>query len=128
VSGRIINPPELPEPKGFSHAVVSGETVYLAGQIGDGETLAEQFDGAAANLLAALRAAGGRPEDLVWLQVFVTDVAEYRSSLRELGRGWRERFGRHYPAMGLFGVTELFEPAAKVELMGIAVLGDSAET
>jgi enamine deaminase RidA (YjgF/YER057c/UK114 family) len=122
VANRIVNPPELGEPKGFSHAVVSGQTVYLAGQIGEGETLVDQFGGAAANLLTALRAAGGSPEDLVWLQVFVTDVSEYRGSLRDLGPVWREQFGRHYPAMGLFGVTELFEPAAKVELMGIAVL------
>jgi enamine deaminase RidA (YjgF/YER057c/UK114 family) len=126
MASRIVNPPELGEPKGFSHAVVSGQTVYLAGQIGDGETLVEQFDGAARNLLTALGAAGGRPDELVWLQVFVTDVAEYRESLRELGRVWREHFGRHYPAMGLFGVTELFEPAAKVELMGIAVIEEPA--
>jgi enamine deaminase RidA (YjgF/YER057c/UK114 family) len=128
MASRIVNPPDLPEPKGFSHAVVSGQTVYLAGQIGDGEALVEQFDGALANLLSALRAAGGGPDDLVSLQVFVTDVAEYRSSLRELGRVWREHFGRHYPAMGLFGVTALFEPAAKVEVMGVAVIDDSAET
>ncbi len=121
---RIVNPDELPRPSGFSHAVVApaGETVYLAGQIGDGESIAEQFGNAAVNLLSALRAAGGKPEDLVSLQVFVTDVAEYKSSLAELGQAWREQFGRHYPAMGLFGVTELFEPTAKVELMGTAVL------
>jgi len=121
---RIVNPDELPRPSGFSHAVVAaaGETVYLAGQIGDGESIAEQFGNAAGNLLSALRAAGGKPEDLVSLQVFVTDVAEYKSSLAELGQAWREHFGRHYPAMGLFGVTELFEPTAKVELMGTAVL------
>jgi enamine deaminase RidA (YjgF/YER057c/UK114 family) len=127
LSDRIVNSPELPEPVGFSHAVIADRTVYLAGQIGDGETLAEQFDGAAANLVTALAAAGGRPEDLVSLQVFVTDVAEYKGALRELGQVWRNRFGRHYPAMGLFGVTELFEPTAKVELMGVAVLPDPAE-
>jgi enamine deaminase RidA (YjgF/YER057c/UK114 family) len=121
---RIVNADELPRPSGFSHAVVApaGETVYLAGQIGGGETIAEQFDNAAANLLTALRATGGSPEDLVSLQVFVTDVAEYKASLADLGPTWRKHFGRHYPAMGLFGVTELFEPTAKVELMGIAVL------
>jgi enamine deaminase RidA (YjgF/YER057c/UK114 family) len=118
----IINPKELSEPRGFSHAVKAGSTVYLAGQIGEGETLAEQFDGAARKLITALKAAGGNAEDLVSLQVFVTDVAEYRDSLRPLGRAWRKHFGRHYPAMGLFGVTELVDPAAKVELMGIAVL------
>ena len=121
---RIVNADELPRPSGFSHAVVAsaGETVYLAGQIGDGETIAEQFDNAAANLLTALRATGGNPEDLVSLQVFVTVIAEYKASLADLGLVWRRHFGRHYPAMGLFGVTELFEPTAKVELMGIAVL------
>ena len=54
--------------------------------------------------------------------MFVTAVAEYKASLRELGDVWRKHFGRHYPAMGLFGVTELFDPAAKVELMGVAVI------
>jgi enamine deaminase RidA (YjgF/YER057c/UK114 family) len=124
-----INAAELPPPVGFSHAVRSGSTVYLAGQVAQaadgtvtGETIAEQFDQAAANLLTALRAAGGAPEHLVSLQVFVTAVAEYKASLRELGDVWRRHFGRHYPAMGLFGVTELFDPAAKVELMGVAVL------
>jgi enamine deaminase RidA (YjgF/YER057c/UK114 family) len=129
-----INAPELPAPVGFSHAVKSGDTVYLAGQVAQapdgtvtGETISEQFDIAAGNLLTALRAAGGEPSDLVSLQVFVTAVAEYKASLRELGEVWRKHFGRHYPAMGLFGVTELFDPAAKLELMGVAVLGSRTE-
>ncbi len=122
---RIVNPSELGEPSGFSHAVVaSGRTVHLAGQIGEGATLAEQFDSAAANMIVALRAAGGDVEDLVSLQVFTTSVAAYKQSLPELGRVWRKHFGRHYPAMGLFGVSELFEPEAQVELMGVAVLPD----
>jgi enamine deaminase RidA (YjgF/YER057c/UK114 family) len=119
---RIVNPPELPTPRGFSHAVVANGTVYLAGQIGAGATLAEQFDAAAANLVVAIRAAGGEPHDLVSLQLFVTDVSEYRASQRELGEVWRKHFDRHYPAMGLFGVTELADPAAKIELMGVAAL------
>lgn len=119
---RVVNPAGLPEPRGFSYAIVAGATVYLAGQIGPGETLVDQFDGAAANLVVALQAAGGGVGDLVSLQVFVTDVAAYRDSLLELGRVWRKHFGLHYPAMGLFGVTELFDPGAKVELMGVAVL------
>jgi enamine deaminase RidA (YjgF/YER057c/UK114 family) len=121
---RIVNPPELGPPRGFSHAVVAGpgDTVYLAGQIGAGETLEEQFDAALANLIAALEASGGDIEDLVSLQVFVTDVAAYRARLAQLGEAWRRRCGRHYPAMGLFGVTELFDPDALVEVMGVAVL------
>ncbi|MGZ4179263.1 MAG: RidA family protein [Solirubrobacteraceae bacterium] len=117
---RVVNPPELPKPSGFSHAVVAGNTVYLAGQVGEGETLVDQFDGAAANLLTALRAAGGDVGDLVSLQVFVVDVPAYRAALPEIGKAWQRHFGKHYPAMGLFGVTELFSPELKVELMGVA--------
>jgi enamine deaminase RidA (YjgF/YER057c/UK114 family) len=125
----IVNSPDLAAPVGFSHAVRAGDTVYLAGQVAQapdgtvvGETIVEQFDVAAANLVTALRAAGGEPEHLVSLQAFVTVVSEYKASLRELGDVWRKHFGRHYPAMGLFGVSELFDPAAKVELMGVAVI------
>ena len=125
----LVNSPKLAVPIGFSHAVVAGDTVYLGGQIAVdragvvlGATMAEQFDKAAENLMTALEAAGGRAEDLVSLQVFVTSIAEYREALSELAAVWRRHFGRRYPAMGLFGVTELFEPAAKVELMGVAVL------
>jgi enamine deaminase RidA (YjgF/YER057c/UK114 family) len=122
---RIVNPPELGAPSGFSHAVVSsGTLVHLAGQLGEGVTMAEQFDSALARLLAVLDAAGGRPEDLVSLQVFVTDVAAYKASRAGIGRAWQARLGRHYPAMGLFGVRELFEPEAMVELMGVAVLSE----
>ena len=119
---RIVNPPELPKPSGFSHALVAGNTVYLAGQVGSGETLVEQFDGASENLLTALRASGGDADDLVSLQVFVRDVAAYRAALSEIGQVWRKHFGSHYPAMGLFGVTELFDPGLQVELMGVAVI------
>ncbi len=120
---RIVNPPELGAPSGFSNAIVAeGRTVHLAGQIGAGATLVEQFDDAARRLIVALRAAGGEPSDLVSLQVFVTDVSVYKESLLAIGRVWRSHFGRHYPAMGLFGISELFEPEAQIELMGVAVL------
>jgi enamine deaminase RidA (YjgF/YER057c/UK114 family) len=125
---RIVNAPELGEPVGFSHAVRAGDTIYLGGQTAEGPdgtivgvTFVEQFDRAAGNLVIALRAAGGEPDDLVTLQVFVTDVAEYHESVAGLGRVWRRHFGRRYPALGLFGVSALFDPQAKVELMGVAV-------
>lgn len=125
VSGhRIVNPPELPAPIGFAHAVSAapGRTVWLAGQIGEGESLVEQFDSAAGRIVVALRAAGGEPDDLVSLVVFTTDMDEYRASLRELGDVWRRHFGKRYPAMALIGASALFEPDARVELMGVAVV------
>jgi enamine deaminase RidA (YjgF/YER057c/UK114 family) len=128
VSGehRIVNPPELGEPSGYAHAVVAapGRTVYLGGQTGAGDTVAAQFDAAAASLVTALRAAGGEPEDLVSLVVYATDVDEYRAAMKELGGVWRRHFGRRYPAMALVGVSALVDPDARIELMGVAVVTD----
>ncbi|HEV3460593.1 MAG TPA: Rid family hydrolase [Candidatus Dormibacteraeota bacterium] len=115
---------------GFSHAVVAqtGRTVYLAGQTAqrpDGSlvagTMAEQFDVAAGNVVLALEGAGARPHDLVSLQIFVTDVDEYRRLSKEIGQAYRRHFGDYYPAMALLEVRRLFDPKALVELMGIAV-------
>lgn len=102
---------------------VGGQTAQGPDGTIRGDTMVEQFDVAAGNVVTALAAAGGRPEDLVSLTIYVTDVAEYRGSLEELGIVYRRHFERHYPAMALLGVSELFDDAAKVELVATAVLG-----
>jgi enamine deaminase RidA (YjgF/YER057c/UK114 family) len=132
MTNEIVTAPELAPPAGYAHAVVSapgGRIVHLGGQTAlgpdgaiRGTTLVEQFDVAAGNVIAALRAAGGEPEQIVQMLVFVTDVAEYKASLRELGAVWKRHFGRRYPAMGLFGVTALFDELARVELVATAVI------
>lgn len=128
---RIVEVPELAEPRGFSHAVVAapGTTVYLAGQtahgkdnVVHGETLVEQLDAAAGNVVAALRAAGAEPNHVTSMIMYVTDVAEYRATVRELLPVWRKHFGRYYPAVALIGISELVDPAAKVELVCTAVI------
>jgi enamine deaminase RidA (YjgF/YER057c/UK114 family) len=127
----IVTAPGLAEPVGFAHAVVAGpgRTVYLGGQTAQGSdgaivgsTMAEQFDQAAGNVVTALAAAGGTPDHLVSLIIYTTAVAEYRAALKELGPLWRKHFGRHYPAVALLGVAELFDEAAKIELVGTAVI------
>ncbi|MBR8740268.1 RidA family protein [Nocardiopsis sp. MG754419] len=127
----LVNPPELGPHPGFSHAVVPapGRLVHLAGQIASGPDgglvagpLVDQFERALTNVVVALGACGGAPEHLVRLCVYTTDVAGYRAFGRELGRAYRAHMGRHYPAMALFGVVELFEPGALVELVGEAVI------
>lgn len=127
----IVTAPGLAEPVGFAHAVVAapGRTVYLGGQTAQGPdgaivgtTMAEQFDQAAGNVVAALTAAGATPDHLVSLIIYTTAVGEYRTALKELGPLWRKHFGRHYPAVALLGVAELFDEAAKIELVGTAVI------
>ncbi|MBX4175062.1 MULTISPECIES: RidA family protein [Streptomyces rochei group] len=126
-----LNPPELSPPTGFSHAVVATGTrvVFLAGQTAldtdgriTGDTLPAQFEAALANLLTALRAAGGTPADLARVTVYATDVAAYRAHAARLGRTWRELAGRDYPAMAVVEVVRLWDERALVELDGFAVL------
>jgi enamine deaminase RidA (YjgF/YER057c/UK114 family) len=126
-----INPTELTRPSGFSHAVSvpAGRMVFLAGQIGmerNGTVAAggvvPQFERALANLLTALGAAGGLPEDLVSLTIYLTDVEDYQAHGKEIGAVWRRLAGTGYPAMAGVGVTRLWDPAALVELQGIAVV------
>jgi enamine deaminase RidA (YjgF/YER057c/UK114 family) len=130
----LVNPPDMLRPVGFSHAVVAapGRTVYLAGQTGhrpdgalEGPTLVEQFDRALANVAAALSAAGARPEHLVRVHIYVTDAADYRARLRLLGDAWKRHLGPHYPAAALFEVAGLFDPDARVELVGTAVVPEA---
>ena len=99
---RIVTAPRLAEPSGYAHAVVAepGTLVYLGGQTAQGSdgairgsTILEQFD-----------------------------VAEYRASLADLGGVYRRHFGHHYPAMALLGVSALFDEAARIELVGVAVI------
>ncbi|MFE2298290.1 RidA family protein [Streptomyces sp. NPDC059445] len=126
-----VNPSELSPPAGFSHAVVAtgSRVLFLAGQTAldvdgkvVGETLPAQFERALANLLTALRAAGGTPADLARVTVYATDVADYRAHAAELGGIWRRLAGRDYPAMAVVGAVRLWDEQALVELDGFAVL------
>ena len=125
-----VNPESLAPATGFSHAVrTSGTSVHLAGQtalnvegriVGDG--IVEQFEQALGNLLTALDAAGGTPDRLVSLTVYLVDVDAYKANAREIGRVWKRLVGASYPAMAAVGVTRLWDVEALVEVQGVAVL------
>lgn len=127
---RIVNPQGLPEPVGFSHAVATdgSRVLYVAGQTGrraDGsidDDLVAQFRQALAAVAACMEEAGFPPESLARMVIYTTDVATYRNSLGPIGAAYRELFGRHFPAMALFGVAELFEADAHIELVATAVM------
>lgn len=124
---KLINPEGLPRAVGFSHVAMpgKGQPILLAGQTGhhaDGtldEGLVAQFAAACHNVELALQAAGARPEEVAYMQILVTDVAAYRSALSELGVAYRSVFGRHFPAITLVGVNELFDPKAVVEIVAM---------
>ncbi|HEX8099237.1 MAG TPA: RidA family protein [Actinomycetota bacterium] len=126
---RIVNPESLPKPSGYSHAVAAspGRTIYVAGQTAHKERedlpedIVEQFDRAARNVVVALEAAGGKPRDLVSMQIFTTDLAVYLSKSKEIGAAYQKHFSKHYPATALIEVKGLVG-GAKVELMCTAVV------
>jgi enamine deaminase RidA (YjgF/YER057c/UK114 family) len=127
-----VDPPSLAPPKGYAHAVLAspGRTLHLAGQVGwDREGrfptgLVAQVDRTLENLLVVLAAAGGRPEHVVSMRVYVRSVSDWRRESRAIGEVWRARMGRWFPAMALVEVARLYEPDAVVEIEGVAVLPD----
>jgi enamine deaminase RidA (YjgF/YER057c/UK114 family) len=128
---RIV-PPTLRPPHGFSHGVVvpagagllriAGQTsADAAGTIRAPGDLVGQFDLALGNVVEVLHHAGCGPVDVASMRIYVTDVPAYRAGLGPLGEAWRRRFGRHFPAITLVGVTELFDADALVEIEAEAV-------
>jgi enamine deaminase RidA (YjgF/YER057c/UK114 family) len=128
----VVQPLGWARPRGYANGILAGgRCVFIAGQVGWDparprpkfpKSFAAQFDQALANVLAVLREAGGTPEALARVTIYVTDREEYQRASRAIGDCWRRRVGRHYPAMSLIVVKALLERAAKVEIEATAVL------
>jgi len=126
---RNVNPAELAPARGFSHATVAGDTVWIGGQIGSDATgkiveqgdIVSQYARAIRNVAIALRAAGCEPEDAVKLTYYVTDIQAYRDNRGALGAAYREFFGSDYPASTLVEVSSLVDPNALIEIDAVAV-------
>jgi enamine deaminase RidA (YjgF/YER057c/UK114 family) len=128
----FINPASLGRPRGYANGALAeagGRLLFVAGQIGwdenqrlVGDDFVEQFARALANVLAVVNEAGGSPEQIARLTVYVTDKREYRERTGEVGGRWRALMGRHFPAMTLVEVKSLLEDGAKVEIEATAVL------
>jgi enamine deaminase RidA (YjgF/YER057c/UK114 family) len=126
---RNVNPEELAPARGFSHATVAGDTVWVGGQVGsdasgrivEPDDIVAQYGRAIHNVAVALRAAGFAPEDTVKLTYYVTDIQAYRDNRKALGAAYREYFRSDYPASTLVEVRSLVDPNALVEIDAVAV-------
>jgi enamine deaminase RidA (YjgF/YER057c/UK114 family) len=117
---------DLPAPVShYCHAVQANDRVWISGMVGirnDGsvpDDVEEQFQIAMDCLDSALRAAGGRPEHIVKVQVFLTNVND-RVKINPIREAY---FGPHRPASTLVEVSALISPELKVEIEAEAVLG-----
>jgi enamine deaminase RidA (YjgF/YER057c/UK114 family) len=129
---KLINPVSLGSPRGFSNGVLTdagGRLLFVAGQVGwdeaqtiVSEDFVEQFDRALANVIAVITEAGGRPDQIARMMIYVTNKHEYLAHLRSIGECYRVQMGKHFPAMVLVEVKSLLEDKAKVEIEAVAVL------
>ena len=128
----ILLPPGWPRPKGYSNGLrvpAGHDLVFIAGMVGwdASETIVSpdfvsQAERALRNIVAVLAEAGGRPEHLVRLTMYVTSLEEYRATLPQFGEAWRRVLGRVYPCVALVEVKSLLEAGAKVEIEATAAI------
>jgi 2-iminobutanoate/2-iminopropanoate deaminase len=115
-----------PEPVShYCHVVRAGDFVWLSGMVGmqaDGtipDDVVEQFRIAMASIDHCLCQAGGRPDQVVKVQVFMTDISE-RPKINPIRQAY---FGEHRPASTLVEVSKLIDPRLKVEIEAVAYRG-----
>ena len=129
---QILQPPDWPRPKGYSNGIAAqGKMVFVAGQIGWdrneyilSDNLAEQVRQTLLNTVAVLAEAGAGPEHVTRMTWYILDKQEYQSSLKDIGRVYRDIMGNNYPAMAMLQVSALIEEQAKVEIETTAVIPD----
>ena len=132
MSFTFINPESLGAPRGYSNGVMAGplgRLLFIAGQIGWDQSqqivsddLVKQFDRALANVITVVTEAGGQPDRIARLVLYVTDKKEYRNRMKEIGASYRARMGKHFPAMVLVEVAGLLEDRAQIEIEGTAII------
>jgi enamine deaminase RidA (YjgF/YER057c/UK114 family) len=132
MSFKFINPESLGAPRGYSNGLITeagGRLLFISGQIAWDERhqivssdIVAQFDQALRNVIAVVKEAGGKPEQIARLIIYVTDKNEYRARLKEIGDRYRALMEKHFPAMVLVEVKSLLEDDAKIEIEATAVI------
>jgi enamine deaminase RidA (YjgF/YER057c/UK114 family) len=131
----VHEPEGWARPVGYADAISAvGRMVFVSGQIGwdpvsgtfPSAGFVDQVGQALKNVVAALAAAGARPDQIVRLTWYVTDRDLYLSQRKQIGTRYRAIIGRHFPAMSVVVVAGLIEPQALVEIEATAVIGDAA--
>ncbi|MFW2438201.1 MAG: Rid family detoxifying hydrolase [Arenicellales bacterium] len=123
----VISTSNAPQAIGtYSQAIKTGNTVYLSGQIPlipetmaiISDDISEQIHQVFKNLSAVAAAADGDLDDIVKLNVFLTDLSHF-PTVNEIMAGY---FNEPYPARAAIGVAALPKDAA-VEMDAILELG-----
>ncbi len=110
---------------GYSRAVRVGPFVFVSGctamtaegLVGKGDAYAQAVQ-TLKTVVAALEAAGAKPEHVVRTRMYLTDMADWE----KVGRAHGEVFGPVLPATAMVGVRQLIDPAMLVEIEADAIV------
>jgi len=97
------------------------KTIYLSGQIGEGEDLETQMRGALSNIERLLNESGASFDDVVKMNHYIVD---YQPEDLEVFRNTRKEImgDKNMPASTLVGVTSLFAEGYLIEIDAVAVI------
>jgi 2-iminobutanoate/2-iminopropanoate deaminase len=120
---RAINLPDKPVQAPFSNAILAGDTLYLAGSIGldpktgkAPEKIEDEIKNLFDNYKATLSASGMTMDDLVFVQVFCTDLSFYD----KFNAAYRTQFSKDFPARAFIGAGSILR-GGHFEMQAIAV-------
>jgi 2-iminobutanoate/2-iminopropanoate deaminase len=115
VNGRSASQSNAPP---FSGGVLVGNTLYLSGVLGGPATATPEEAARTAmnSIQATLEGAGMTMDDLVQVQIFAADLADYAA----FNTVYRTYFTREFPARAFLGAGSLLNDA-RFEVLGIAV-------
>jgi enamine deaminase RidA (YjgF/YER057c/UK114 family) len=100
----------------MSEAVIYNNTVYLAGQVGEGKTVTEQTKSALAEVESILKEAGSDKSKILSTQIWLADMADFA----EMNAVWDEWVGGKDAPARATGESKLATPDYKVEIIVVA--------
>lgn len=104
----------------YSEAVIHNDTVYLSGQVGEGDTIADQTRSALAYIEELLAEAGSDKSKLLFVTIWLADIADY-DGMNAVWDAWIG--GENAPARAT-GESKLASPDYKVEIIVTAALSE----
>ena len=120
---RVINLPDRSPQAAFSNAILVGDTLYISGSIGldpktgkAPEKIEDEIKNLFDNYKATLSAAGMSMDDLVFVQVFCSDLSLYD----KFNAAYRAQFSKEFPARAFIGAGSLLR-GGHFEMQAIAV-------
>lgn len=130
-----IEPNPRAQPQTHASGILTGDDLFIAGQVGFDPKTGEILQGMSAqskasleNLVSVVEAAGGCARDVAKLTIFVSDMEALSGSVADLQKAIFAAFGTDYlPAISLIGVTALLSPEFLIEIEGHAKIGGSSK-